>query len=743
MRKNVIVKTILATVFAFAFLWLAIPAEDVHASYTGMIYWDNQWRYMKNDAIDWNYTGMANNEYGWFYFKNGVLDWNYNGMANNEYGWWYYRNGVLDWNYTGMANNEYGWWYYKNGQLDWNYTGMANNEYGWWYYQNGRLDWNYTGMANNEYGWFYYVNGRMDFTYRGMGCNEWGWWYFIDSTLIPQYTGVGINEYGKWYYQNGQIDFNYSKMTWLDGYGWKFVRNGQVDEHYTGLATNEYGTWYFSDGTIVDIDTGAQSAFTGMATDENGRWYYLKNAVIDPDYTGMAENEYGWWYFKNGQLDWNYTGIGRNPWGSWFYRNGRIAFDYTGQYTDGNVTYTITQGAAVANESRNLLLGVFYNSREDTSNTLYVSFDGYTFYSLGEAYSDADRYGDETQPLADLATVSPSIVLQPSDGDYYTYYNTMNVFCPRDTNIFYKDGYFWLAGTARGTEANNKKMVPSFAFSKDLVNWSYMLLGTDNDAGINYNVEMDKWLEPSQLPPASNTAGGYDAVAGDTLVDDDGTIWYVVSTGCYTDDHGNRLAPYLIKVTDLSVINDNVTSIYDKIDNSNFNVKYGPMVAINLPLDKYNIDKYWDHGDCDYDGSLYKKDGVYYFVVQHSGEVVHLWRINDLNNASNPDAWTLVNQNVIYGSEGPCIVEFNGTTIIYSDRYVNWNHYDMWGDDFGMIASTADSLVNGGKEYEETERLFLKDANGKSIPARHGKVIALHDDAAINIVLNRYHSMGY
>jgi len=570
-----------------------------------------------------------------------------------------------------------------------------------------------------------------------MANNDYGWWYYQNGVLNPYYWGIGQNEWGKWYYHDGYLDFAFTDVIKLDGYGWVYINNGKYEEHYTGAVTNKYGTWYFKDGIIQnDPDNpNGSTKYTGITQDQYGNWVYMKDGAIDSDYTGMAENENGWWYLKNGKVDFAYRGIGRNPYGTWYFNNGRVDTKYVGDYVDGSVIYAVSSGRAVAKPSTNLLLGVFYNSREDTSDTLYVSYDGYTFYSLGEAFSDAYR----TNENSDLANCSPSLVLNSSD-EYYPYFGGWKVYCPRDPNIFYKDGYFWIVATARGG-ADSKSFVPQFAFSSDLKNWSYMSMGIDTETGVNYNIHPESWLLPTTPAPATNASGGYDAVAGDTLVDDDGTIWFVVSTGRYTDDHSNALSPYLVKITNLSVINGNIATVHQKCDNSNVNVHYGPAVPINLPFNRYNINKTWTHGDFDYDGSLYKKNGRYYYIVQHSGEIVMLWSIASLENVSDPNAWRLENADITEGSEGPCIVEFNGKTIVYSDRYPGWHHYDIWGEGFGITASTSASLTNGGKEYPSTERISLLGRDGKTIPARHGKVIKVTDSTAISKIMSRYNSL--
>lgn len=142
------------------------------------------------------------------------------------------------------------------------------------------------------------------------------------------------------------------------------------------------------------------------------------------------------------------------------------------------------------------------------------------------------------------------------------------------------------------------------------------------------------------------------------------------------------------------------------------------------------------------DGSLFKRDGKYYYVVQHSGEFVQMWSIDDLNKVSDSSAWQLVSPEVLEGSEGPCITQFNGKNFLYTDRYPDWKFYDMWGDNYGIFATTADTLANGQSQYTNTVRIVTRDKNGV-VPARHGTVIKLTDSNAINAALNAYNAQGY
>lgn len=704
--------------------------------YNGPAVCDYGWFYCTNGTIDWSYTGLGLTPYGWFLFINGIINTDYNGFFFWGGEWWYLNQGAINFYYNGLGfDPNYGWFYFKDGRIDWTYTGPCANEYGWFYVENGMITWNYTGLGLTEAGWFMFVNSVLDWNYTGMVANDYGWWYVYNGAINFYFNGIAQNEWGKWYFTNGALDFGYTGMYKDVNYGWKYINGGQVLEDFTGIAYNDNKAWYFKDGELV-------RNYTGMGCDINGKWFYMKNGDIDGDYTGMAKNDAGWWYYKDGTIDFGYTGVGRNQYGTWYFKNGQIDTSYNGTYTDGVVTYQVKNGRATAQSARSLMLGVFFNSREDASDTLYVSFDGFTFNSIGMAFEDAQKTEDE----GNKATCSPSLVMSQTD-PYYPYYGDWDVYVQRDPDIFYKDGYFWMLGGTRGT-VNKKKYIPLLAYSKDLKNWSYPSAGIG--ATKDWRLEAN-WLLPTQDPPAVNSEGGYDAVAGDAFVDDDGTVWIVVSTGVYADNHDNHLSEYLIRVDDLRVpgTNPDITSIHGKCDNSDFHVEYGSMIPINLPIAKANANKTWSHDDYDYDGSMFKKDGKYYFVVQHSGEWVQLWRIDSLSQVSDPNAWTLVNGEMIDGSEGPTMTEFNGKSFLYVDRYPNWEFFDddIWGapseTSYGITASVADSIANNGHTYPLSARLTFQDKNGNRIPARHGTIITLTDQAAIDAALAAYNAAGY
>ena len=85
---------------------------------------------------------------------------------------------------------------------------------------------------------------------------------------------------------------------------------------------------------------------------------------------------------------------------------------------------------------RELLLGIFFNSEEDMTDSIYVSFDGFTFRKIAEAYKD--RAPDDK-------------------GDYEI--EGKEGRCLHDPGLIYKDGVFWTMSGFTLTEKGAVKKV--------------------------------------------------------------------------------------------------------------------------------------------------------------------------------------------------------------------------------------------------------------------------------------------
>ena len=717
--------------------WWLVNGGSVRFDYSGL--WGDPvcgWWLVNGGAVDFGYTGLYEDpNYGWWLLGGGAVCFDYNGAWGDPvYGAWMITGGqptapvaASD----GLADDGTGWHLYRGGSVDWAYNGLyCDPTYGWWLVQGGTVAFGETGLIRDAVlGWWLVRGGAVDFGYTGIWPQDGVNWYVSGGNLNMDYTGIvrdpqrglimvtgGVfNDlfYGvaksadgkSWAAKNGIVDTSFTGMFYDDHFegSWVYVKNGEMQPDYTGVAYNEKGAFYFDHGKIV-FD------YTGPAQDGD-KWVYLRAGQKDEGYTGVAEIEGAKLYYRDGALDTSYTGIAQSPEGSYFVKNGKIDLTYTGEETLDGVTYKVVKGLAEPVSGDNPLLAVFYNSLEDSSDTLYISFDGYTFLRLGEAFTDSDR----TNASVLKATVSPSADSQFSD-------ITVNVM--RDPCLFYKDGAFWLL---TGSENGNGEYVPVMSYSTDLKTWSFPSPGKDY---------LQSGLTPTVTPLDANgnrtNRTNYNGVAVDGFVDDDGTVWMTVALGAYTHNENNKVSQYLFKATGLKApgTSADMTDEFNTVLNSAFDVTYGSLVPVNLP----GVD-YSQKGVFDYDASLFKENGKYYLLTQHNGEDVQLWSIADLNNASTASAWTLVNDEVVHGSEGPSMTKQNGKYVLYSDRFDNQDFKDEWGNYHGILASSGTSL---DKTFTDYARIKTLDENRNEISARHGTVITLENETARSIVMNRY-----
>ena len=755
--------------------WWLIENGTITFSYTGL-FCDPQygWWMIGSSQVWWDFNGIWNDPvYGWWKIKNGTIDWGFRGLVEDPiYGWWLIYDGTVAFNYTGNWDDpQYGTWYInggalggkaitktdgvifsdqfncwvlmKNGQIDWNYTGLyEDSELGWWLIgggqvqfswsklyndptlglvlvQNGQPMWNYTGFWKvNDFEWFI-RNGKHDKTFKGLFYDtEKQQWRFVSNGGFDRYYwAVAKDTDGNlWLVKDGTIDTSYSGL-WNDTeeYGWVNVINGKVETEGTQSGVvyyNEHGAFYMKNGEVVE-------KYTGTAIDENGKWVYMLNGGIDDTFTALIKIDPGFAYYRNGTPDLSFTGIAWNPQGAYYVKNGYVDFTYSGTYKDGGITYEVKEGIAKAVSSDTPMLGVFFKSREDTSDMLYVSFDGVNFYYLGDAFTD--KYPNDAG--SDVATID-------KEGKEQVPVSTL-----RDPSIFYKDGVFWMVGDT--VKADTGEFVPLLAYSTDLVNWSY-------PGGGKYLAETNSGLIPKEVPLDANgnrtPRTDYHSLASDAFVDDDGTVWMVVTLGHYADSQNNQLSQYLLKITDLKAPADSsgLTDAAGRLKNSFFSVNYGDLVPIHLPYttDYLDREKFEYNGNTfDYDGMLFKNGGKYYLAVQHDGQEITLWTIDDLNKASDANAWKMVTEELAAGYEGPSVVYNNGKFYLYSDRLDGWEHRDDWEDEHGEFVLTSDTLT---ETFRDKAKVNAVDETGKTYTVRHGSVITLTDEKAKQTVQNLY-----
>ncbi len=375
------------------------------------------------------------------------------------------------------------------------------------------------------------------------------------------------------------------------------------------------------------------------------------------------------------------------------------------QPIEDNGTETVSFEAGEAGPApSSLLLGLFFTSEEDMSDTLFVSFNGRDFYRLGYAFEDSAK-GDSSNSL---------IVNKP----------VYDVNCLHDPALQYaKGGYWTMSGFTMGS-GDGRRFVPMIAFSPDLVNWSYP------NSGSSTNVRTSGLLPYGRGGSRDNA--DFDTVAPELFFDDNGDAYIVVCMGYYSYWHGegpmnDRMSAYLIKANGLTP-GSYTPYDYDQKGKQPL-VSYSDAVPINLP----------DLCSDRIDGHLYKEGGRYYLSIKRNGIINEIWSIDDLANVSNASAWTKVRDIVTKGYEGPSLAKYAGRYFMYSDGLVTYSGVDTTG----IFVSTSDSLSGNWTKNTPVNFYFSADEGPRSVVQRHGSVITVTDPAQINMILALYHAQGF
>ena len=193
-------------------------------------------------------------------------------------------------------------------------------------------------------------------------------------------------------------------------------------------------------------------------------------------------------------------------------------------------------------------------------------------------------------------------------------------------------------------------------------------------------------------PAGSEKYGStWDMVAPDFMVDDDGTVWIVVSFGYYASWHNDSsqndiMRPYLIKATGLKPGADPASD-----PGAQPIVSYSNAVPINLP--QYDSSHTVTNR---IDGSLYKRGNYYYFSVKKDGVTNEIWRTTNLSldAVQNTSNWELVTDDAVTGFEGPSLTKYNGTYYMYTDKLKDYPPENADGK-AGVYVSVASTATTG------------------------------------------------
>ena len=366
---------------------------------------------------------------------------------------------------------------------------------------------------------------------------------------------------------------------------------------------------------------------------------------------------------------------------------------------------TTVQSSSETNPSE-LLLGMFFNSHEDRSDTLYVSFNGTDFESISVALQDRAP-NDATD----------NVVQDP----FVTYAQ-----CLHDPALQFHNGVYWtMSGFTKQVDDGSYVFQPMLSYSTDLINWSY-----PNSGGSANNT--NTYMKPTLTPygrDGKRDAVKFDCAAPDLFIDDDGTGWIVVCLGYYGAFHGeaqhDHLSPYLIKADNLRPgTTDSLTTEYarSRMPLCTYSQAY-PMNLVGATSTNY------------IDASIYKENGIYYLSIKRDGTINEIWKTDSLTLNSK---WTLACANAVEGYEGPSLTRYNGRYLMYTDKLADFPYGNADGTT-GTFVTESDGISG---VWGNTHRIDTKTIAGAKIPNRHGSVLRITDKSAINTIMELYRSKG-
>ena len=325
-----------------------------------------------------------------------------------------------------------------------------------------------------------------------------------------------------------------------------------------------------------------------------------------------------------------------------------------------------------------------------------------------------------------------NVLCTSTDGRLFEYLNTpynedQNPFA--DPSLIYKNGMFYIVAN---DNRRNGRFWPIVGCSKDLGNW------TAPEGGQLVNENTGGWsgVEFAEKPFGMTE---FDIVAPDAFVDDDGTVYMILSAGYYGAFHGDaendKMVPYLVKFNEFSCDGPNQWhNDQGQYYPANLRMVAEPARKINLP---------GVASDDRIDGSLYKQDGVYYLSIKRDGVNNEIYR----NTVLDVNGWKLVRDGLAMGTEGSFLVSFKNEWRMYTDKIASWPYEvvrpdGQHGDGQTGVRVTSTSGDMAGA-WEDTQEVVAIDMNRNRIDIRHGAVLNITDEAASAVVRNLRSAKGW
>lgn len=341
-----------------------------------------------------------------------------------------------------------------------------------------------------------------------------------------------------------------------------------------------------------------------------------------------------------------------------------------------------------------LLLGVFTQSRLDSTDMLYVSRDGVHMEFVGSAFRDSTPEYDSVDESGRESVDGQFTLVNPS--------------------IIWHGGRFWLLGNHHNCDVDNAVCLVASS-STDLRSWTKQTI-------IRVPVEDD-------LPPSNGK--DFDAVAADWAEDPvTHKVYAVVSLGNYGAFHGKKgddMRPYFIPFTSLQANN----------------VVPSKAVRIHLPYKD-------DHDRID--GSLYFENGKAFYSVKRDGINNELWSIGDLRQSGDTSKWTRIGSDLALYHEAPSLTYFHGRYRYFFDRLSVYPSEQSAKKMTGTYVMSSKSLSEG---WSDLQQLIAYNSEGTVLSKyeqgaantidgpRHGTVITLRDPRAIRIALKARNSYSW
>lgn len=339
--------------------------------------------------------------------------------------------------------------------------------------------------------------------------------------------------------------------------------------------------------------------------------------------------------------------------------------------------------ALAAGGDSDILLGAFFTSEADVTDTIYASYDGISFQAIATPYRDST----------------------PNDESSLNYQGNHSTHkCP---GICYYNGYFWMISN---WNLRDGRFHPMLSYSKDLKHWTHpegMSQNGMGSGGIQVDVQPD------------NDAGSFDVVAPKMHVTDSGELYITFCAGHFGGFHGalgqgDRMQVYTCKVTQLSATDGTDAGdgyLWPHITFSTETAKKVTAADVKNDAEADIIDS-----------NLFSEGGTTYLLLKRDGYTEQIYSSTTPND---PASWSLVNDNASYGYEGMCVAKANGTYYLYGDGVVGVKDLGIRGVTSQSI-DRADTWTDAlSTEGENLHDLTFVGENGESMSTRHGDVITL------------------